>query len=197
MKNTVMYFLGAAAQLGLSACDSASGQLNVTKPLSAVVDGKSVTFAAGTYAATIEGSANLFRKELAIDLTVNGGEQKILLKVPSNVSVPKNDGELKLSAAQSGQPFDLDGNVATSTEDGPEQAGVESCTRTETEERCDQHGCFPVTITINGQQEVRFFYRDMIRDVSAQLSASGSPLAAFTGRRVDTSKEYTYQGLCY
>jgi len=197
MKNLTLVILGAASLVALSGCDNVGGQLKVRKALVAVVDGQAATIPAGTYNATIEGSANIFKTQISLDLALKGGTGHILFNVPSGVAVPKEDGELKLTAAQSGQPFDMDGKIATNVQEGSVQSGVESCTRNETEQRCDGSSCHTETITITGQQDVQYHSEDTIRDVNVTISKAGAVLATFSGERDDSSKVYDYQGACY
>jgi hypothetical protein len=197
MKNSVLLSLCSIALFALSACDNVDGQVKINKALVANVNGKAATIPAGIYNATVEGKANLFVKEIALDLKMQGGTVQIPFKIPSGVTVPEHDGELKLAAAQSGQPFDLDGKISSDTQDGPEQAAVESCTRTETEQECDARGCHTATITISGQQDVRYYYSDLIRTVNVTFTKAGVSLATFNGQRDDQSKHYTYQGICF
>src|SRR5687768_6690322 len=121
--------------LSLFGCDDLSGTIQTQSPLTLKVKkGKLITLDVGSHAAKFDYDES--DRELEIKIKdASGKEQKAELKIPSNVAIPERNGSFSLSAAQSGQAFDLSGNVQTQV-DTNHFDGTESCTYTERHERC-------------------------------------------------------------
>ena len=207
MKNLVLF----AAALALSACNPIKGQLNVTQPFTALSDQSSctpdesgqncggvdrITVAPGSYAASFDLSS---RSAAVFSIKLDRwNTRNLTLRIPGNNHLPNYSGPISLSHTESGQPFDLRGDIDTKESDGPQQSGWRSCTRTEYEQRCDQHGCYSVPVQVGGQQYVRYHLHYTDSKLNVQLFSAGSSAAAagFAGERNVAEQVNEYEGYC-
>lgn len=204
------------------ACQPISGTLSVSEPLELkvteyhqpldrrcrprddvcedpVVIEKTDRFAPGTYRAQL----NLDRKD-AISLTLEPktrAKSIINLAVPAETYIPKHNGRFHLSAAQTGQPFDLAGIVETTHSVTPIVATWESCSRLLERLICHGHhrGCVRDYIRIFGHHPVEYHHEYETKTVALDLSRRSTEhtLAHFDGSSTIASKIYDYRGYCF
>lgn len=202
--------------LALTACNPIKGQLKVTRAFSAHSDDNNnnctpddprpicsepvqpsdFEVAPGTYDASFDlssrGSAT-FSIKLDRNVTRN-----LALTIPSNNHLPGYSGPISLSHDESGQPFDLRGNIDTKESDSAQHSDWESCTRTEYEQQCGPHGCTMVPVQVPGQQWVLFHYHYTDTHLSVQVFKPGVSAAAagFAGERNLEEKVNDNVGYC-
>lgn len=194
------------AAFAIAGCADFKGQLIVSRALEATKVGffgkvTKITIPVGQYDTTLSGTIG---GDLDVSFRVNGKKQSIRLNIPRN-SLPEDNGSFSLTPADLKQPFGARGDLRTDVTRGDQQRGVESCTRTRERTVCrrDQDGnrrCHNETETYYGNQEVEFFYRTVTRSIRVELVNPQFPAeaaGAVTGRDTNTSRVYTYQGICY
>ncbi len=201
--------LGLCTTLALTACDEMKGTNTVTQTLNAVdKKGKQVSIKPGTYKMGFKYD----QKDRELDIKIkksneNGKDVKLKLAVASEVTMPRDNGSFALLSNQIGQPWDLEGQVDTHSEDSSTTRTSESCSIATTEyvcrETCDSEGnncsttCADETVYIPGSQEVEYYYTTTTRTVNMQFKEAASELARFNAVSVSSYKHYTYQGTCY
>lgn len=192
-----------------TACIRLEGQLDVRQPMAAKKK---------------SGFLNLKKKEIKIEpdiyraeLKVNGsdsftlkleGREKILVPIKSekDLRIPDN-GIVRISAQDIGQPFDLRGNIATEVEHSPSTEAIEECSFTVTENRCQKIcekvdackiECKDVQITLQGQHLVRYHFRTIHRDLSVDFLKTDKPevLATFNGTDTQVDRIIDFSGQC-
>jgi hypothetical protein len=213
MKSRITLALGA---LALTACNPINGQLKVTQTFSAhshdnpynctpednrpvcggpvLPDEFQVT--PGTYSAGFDLSS---RNAAVFSIKVGQGiTRNIQLKIPNNNRVPTYSGPISLTHGESGQPFDLRGNINTRESDSAQERGWESCTYTEYHQVCGPRGCHTETISRPGQQWVEYHYHYTDTSLGVQLFRVGSSSAAatFAGERHSTDRVVDQAGVC-
>src|SRR5690606_97143 len=99
----------------VSACkDTISGQLQSTETLTFNVKKGANQVPAGTWNATIEIPS---KKEVRLVVPLSDNKKDLVkasFKVPKGTVFPENNGSFYLNSAQSGQPYDIEGEVSTS-----------------------------------------------------------------------------------
>jgi hypothetical protein len=212
MKNFVLL----AGALALTACNPIKGQLNVTQAFhahsdqnpanctpddprpdcSGPVQPADFAIAPGTYEASFDLSS---RSSAVFSIKLDRwNTRNVTLQIPSNNHLPNYSGPISLSHDESGQPFDLRGNVTTQESDGPQQSGWQSCTRTEYQQQCGQQGCYTVPVQVPGQQFVRYHlhYTDTKLDVQIIPAGKSAAAATFAGERNVGEQVAEYVGYC-
>jgi hypothetical protein len=99
---------------------------------------------------------------------------KITFKIPKHEELPTYDGAFELTAAQTGQPYDVKGDVRTSVSRGPERGGTESCRYYDRVERCvrDEQGrerCRWEQVERTGERCIRYYDEQTIQDLVFDL----------------------------
>ena len=111
------FLIAASAAFVLIGCDPFSGSLSVNQSTDVLVKKgifssklKKRTLAPGQYSAKVKFSS----KEKATIKIENGDKDlKIPVNIPSNANFPRTQGHIELLSQDSGQPFDLKGDVNT------------------------------------------------------------------------------------
>ena len=196
-----LFALGLGALL-LAACDPITGQMKVSKTFVANYKGffgnvSQTQIKAGNYGASLD-----FESQTKAVLTLRsaqGEEQSMTLAIPEGAQVPRYSGPISLKGTQSGQPFDIKGEIDTDESDTGSTRTTESCSRTETRQICRRDHCETETITISGDREVEYHYHSTSTSMSLKLlnPSSKAVLATFSGTRYSSGKVYDYQGSCY
>jgi hypothetical protein len=213
---TFAIFLGLTTTL--MACDPIRGTLQVDRSLSVKTGNaqncpaetypcpenvKLATVNPGSYSMDVDAlGASTFR----IYLKTDRKQLNIELDIPSGKSIPSN-GTFSLSSAESGQPFDLLGQVQTDVSQTQETRTQESCQITHTEQVCGLkpgqsgqgpvYACWTETFTREGIEDVQYYYRTTTENLQAQLVQSGAQAAHYAGSKTSTDKIYTYKGGCH
>ena len=117
----------------LAACDDTfEGQLNLQQPITLNMKKKApLALPMGTMAAKVVASSS----KLKLKLNVNGKDQEVTFAVPKGVKI-KSFNDVNLSAASSGQPYDLKGSENTVYNDSTPTRTTESCSFYTTEREC-------------------------------------------------------------
>ncbi len=196
----------AVALIALTGCDI-EGQLNVSQPLTMIEKGnKTLSLQPGIYKADVEAGDN----KIKLEVRVNGKDRKVNIR--TRQPLPRQNGDIFVSAAQSGQPFDADGSVNTTRSSSGRQHGWEGCTTYQRRWVCrdvlvghDRNGnpifrrvCQDELVPYPGQQEVEFHVVTTTTEVDIALLAPGTntQLAAFTGDRSTSQRVIDYRGYC-
>lgn len=213
MKHTTLLGTLACAALLLSGCDGifdhlTYGMLTVNQAVSVTVGaGKKaqvMTLPAGAYAAKLNVSNGAVAK---LEVQVADKEQDILMAIPTNASLPYLNGELRLSAAQMAQSFDLAVHVATNVVQNPSVRALEACSISRPIDRCEdvvdaaghrQRSCTTHVEIIQGMQDVECYTTDTHTQKLLTLLAAGTDMAVaqFNGVDDSSSRTTTYQGMC-
>lgn len=187
--------------LVLVACGTEfSGQLKVVDPnLPGIVNGHTLAFPTGTYKATL----SIKSKSKAV-LTLKGASASydLVFKIPSNVTLPSENGPINLTSQQSGQPFDLVGNLATHSSQTAVQNGQVSCTRQEPETVCwggPHPGCTTHWVNYPGWQQVQYYDVVTEQSLTAELRQTGTAHVSgnLAGSNSDSDRHYISQGPCF
>lgn len=202
--------LGLCAALSLTACDEMTGTNVVTQTINAVdKKGKQVSIKPGTYKMGFKYDEKHRDLEIKIKkASEKGKDVKLELTVASDVTMPRDNGSFALMASQTGQSFNLEGQVDTRSEDSGTTRTTESCSIDRTEyichETCDSEGCNCSTtcadevVSYPGSHEVEYYYTTTTRTVNMQFknSSDSAELAKFNAVNVSDDKNYTYEGEC-
>lgn len=189
---SLIVLLGLAA---LTGCDM-PGTLSVNQSVTLVdKKGRQVPIVAGQrYKAELGKDGDNVKFNIKID----GKEREIRLPIPRGSKLPKHDGELTITAAQSGQPVDFYGLVETNVSESRDQRGYQSCTVQIQVRVCRQYGCNYEWRTVSGQQEVVYYDRTSVTSAHVSLRAPGtrSAKAQFEGSNSSTEQIITWAGRC-
>ena len=141
MKRKALAGAGIAALAALAGCGiKFSGMLDVHEPITITQKGaancnqqwnwwdckpdKTVTLTPGQFPARVTlGMANL---EKSIKLEVDNAKPATSVEIAFSKDI-NIGGHFLLTAAQTGQNFDLGGDIVTNVTDSPEEEGTESC----------------------------------------------------------------------
>jgi hypothetical protein len=115
----VLGFLGAA-------CDDLQGTIQVQAPLTLKTKKETITLSPGSQAAKFDLDEGDHELEIKIK-DAKGKEKKAELKYPATTVIPKYAGTFAISAAESGQSFDLKGAIDTDVNEGPSIETTETC----------------------------------------------------------------------
>jgi hypothetical protein len=194
------------------ACDDLQGTLSVQAPLALKTKKETITLNPGSQSAKFD----LDEGDREIEIKVKdarGKEKKGIIKYPAGMTIPKYSGTFTVTAAQSGQSFDLSGEINTDVDEGPSIDTTESCTYTKEVERCRQvpiynkegkvigheEEWYTDTQSFTGSREVRYHNKSTTVTGRTLLTEpkNGSTLATFRGSRSWSETIYEYRGECY
>lgn len=201
--NRILLLLLAFVFVG---CQEFEGQMHVTKSFEAISKrgpfsrAKTVVVPADAYSIKVDADDS----SASISLELNGEKEKIRMRIPKN-RIPKEQGAFEVLSEESGQPFNVRGNLDTDYSRSQSYRGWESCSRTVPREVCgyDSGGRWYCTIeyvTVYGQQKVEYYNLTTHRQLDMRLSIPGDAnevVAALGGRNATVNKIYTYQGYCH
>ena len=195
MKNKVIVGLVAVSFLMMAGCNDISGLLNVTKAFTVSVKGKSKIVEMGAHDTSLD-----FRKDKVIaKIKTSGDTFKVEMNFAEGTQIPSN-GNFELKEAQSGQPFDVLGLVATQVTDSDLQRERERCQYQGYGQICDPRGCHTVPVTREGLRDITFYDRLTDQQVHLDLTApsdSKTKFASFDGRIRSTERIVTREGMCF
>jgi hypothetical protein len=197
----------------LMGCDDLSGTLQVSQTLTLKdKKGKAVQIEPGVIQAKLDYDEDDGKKEIELKWEdARGKNQKVKFLVPSSMNIPKNEGHFELPAAQSGQAYDLVGDITTDVrESGPIQ-GSESCTYTDIQRVCriireqDRRGrwheyerCHDEYVTRYGRREITYHTTTTKISGKADLvDGARGAIATFDGANTQTVPYTDYTGPCY
>lgn len=92
---------------------------------------KDVPVKVGQYQATLK-----FKTKKKLKLYLNDKDSKITFEIPKGTKLPAHNGTLNLTAEQTGQPYDLFGEVQTDFSRSGQRSETESCTWTTYRREC-------------------------------------------------------------
>ncbi len=202
MKRTLPLFLA----LVFAGCQGFEGQMNALKPFEAIAKNgafgraKTIVVPTGTHSVSVETGVS----SATISLELSGKKEAIVVKVPRN-RIPKEQGGFEVLASESGQPFDMLGNLDIDHTRSRRYRDQEACSRTVPREVCgyDSEGrwyCMIDYVTVYGRQEVEYYNLSTRRHLDVRLSNpadTNDVLATLDGHDTTVDKVYTYQGHCY
>ena len=190
----------AVALVALVACEL-PGTLTANQSFNLVdKKGKSVSLQAGrSYEANIEKEDNV----LEIDIKVNGKTRSVKVRPAPGQQVPQEEGEMFVTAAQSGQPVDMHGVLNTEYERGPEQYGQRTCYEQRPVRVCGtnqqgQYVCWTEYRQVQGYQDVRYYNMRTTRTAVIHMLNPGTHnvAAEFNGYDASNEQVMTWQGYC-
>ena len=190
----------ATALVALAACNL-PGTLTANQNVNLLdKKGKVVALQAGrTYNASIGEDSGL----LEIKIDVDGKDRKLKVRPAPGQQIPQEEGEMFITAAQSGQPVDMHGIMNTDYERGPDQYGQRTCYEQRPVRVCGtnqqgQYVCWTEYRQVQGYQDIRYYNVRTTRTGDIHMYNPGtSKLAArFTGRSVSDEQVLTGQGYC-
>jgi hypothetical protein len=204
------FILSFCALSLFTACDDFKGVTTVSESMK-VTDkkGKTASIASGSYETKF--SLDEKDRELKIkikDSTQDGKDVSLKLMIPTEVSIPRDNGTFLLLGSQIGQVWNLEGQVDTRETSSGTQSGSESCSYESQEyvchETCDTEGlncsrsCGYETVYVPGSRDVEYYYTYTTRNVAMKFLApeNEAQLAKFAGTQTYSDIHYTYYGTC-
>jgi hypothetical protein len=166
---------------------------------------KTVTVDPNSYAASLKVKSD---KNYVLNLKGGSiGEIDIPIKAEKDLEIPEN-GSFHISHESIGQPFDLSGEIATDVQLYNYTQGLQSCTWSVTEKRCDkvcvketgkcEVVCHNEVTTFDGQQMVATHQRSVTRDLSMEFMKADSTgvIAHFSGHDFESETIVDSKGTC-
>ena len=124
----------AALLLTLCSCKDLTGSLSVSEVISLKSDQRdTIQVQPGTYSGAIKVNS---KKKINLELSLPNGKSTFIFKTSQNLKDLKSGDRIQVSAATSGQPYDIDGVYLVNTSSSDSQRSNESCTYTTQEYRC-------------------------------------------------------------
>ena len=179
----------------LTGCDM-EGTLSVNQSVNLVdKKGRQVPIVAGQRYKTELGKDG---DKVKFDIKIDGKDREIRLPIPRGAKFPKYNGELMITAAQSGQPVDFYGVVETKVYEGPDRRGYQNCTVQIQVRVCRPEGCNYEWRQVSGNQEVIYYDRTTVTSGHVSLLAPGTRTvrAQYEGSSSSTEQIVTWAGRC-
>lgn len=187
----------------LSSCKEIEGELKVDQAFNVnkkygLLNPKTreIKIGADTYKAELDFSS---KKKLNLNLEGGSlGKLSILIKAEEDFEIPDYDGEFAIPHNEINQPFDIRGEIESSSTQTDVQHSTKSCTWEIVERQCDNLGCRDVRITIQGQQEYDYQTTYSTKRVRLKILKVGSDevLANFSGSTTDQDTRSTNTSPC-
>ncbi len=173
-----------AAALLFVGCEKIEGQLNVTNDVKLIsTKGATRTIRVGTYSADIKANTS---KKITLRLN-NDSDEKFVFNLPDGSRIPAN-GTFSFKSHEVGQPVDISGSVATTTQNSPVRQTTEQCTYWEPVQVCTPlpNGGMSCTVQnrqVFGMRWIEYYDRRTDKDLALSISAAnaGSESAQFQG----------------
>lgn len=198
MKKVMILLVAAFAMMGCK--PEFQGQLKVVdQSLPSVVKGHAVSFPTGTYNTVLKINS---KSKATLTVKAANASYDLVLTIPNGVNIPSENGPLNLTAKQSGQPFDLAGNLATHTYQTEVQSGSQSCQVQEPEQYCwggPNPGCSTQWVTRPGWQQVQFYDVVTEKNLTAEIRQTGTAHVSgnLSGTNSESQRHYLRQGPCF
>lgn len=198
-KQTIV--LGLLSALMMTACEREfKGSIVLNSPLAIVQKKGPVIIPAGAFALELDVES---KKEIQLKIKTPAGKRELKIKSSSDLLLPKEGGRVVISGAQTGQAFDIVGEVDYQVHESSDRFRVESCSELITRRVCrlDVNGietCSRESVSVPGQREVRYHTRTETRLLSAQIvnRADGAAAAEIDGANRASSEIVTGRSLC-
>jgi hypothetical protein len=184
-------------------CKEFEGRIEVSETLTPIVKKGNKTIAPGSYDVKVTFPD---KKKARIEVKIEGknNNPQIDLKLPSGKSFPEYDGPITLSSQESGQPYDVNGNLRSDIQRTQTVRDEETCTYYVRERECntDKNGnrvCKDRDVAHTGDRPVEYYYEELTQylDLSLERPNSNVEVAHLGGTYFNRDKIYTYQGPCY
>ena len=189
--------LAAMSVLLLTGCDKTfEGTFEVFFDFDA---GEKFRFVPGNYTADLNIKSKT-KMELEVKNVDNGDDVVIKFKIPKDEELPRENGHFSLTAEQVGQPFEIEGDIATQERDSQTRRDRERCTyRTRHCWRDGQGRRHCREETHWGWEEVEYYihYTDQQLSVDLQSENTRDRAAHFAGEYHASRKIYTYRSHCW
>ncbi len=171
-----------------------------------------VPVVAGKYVAEVDFDKGVFKgKKLELVLNQNG--KKVVeaeFKIPENVVIPEQNGTVVITAQESGQNYDLYGELKTTHTASEVRQSTRRCTYTRSvnrcEERCTTTGstrrcervCRPVLERHSGYQYYDYRVVTTVKKVDLELYSANTrdEVAQFAGSYSSSSEDVIGSGIC-
>lgn len=183
--------------LFFAGCDEMPGTLRVTKKFLALVNGSTEEIGAGSYKTSLDFGTN----QVTAKVEYSGQTLDVVISLPPTGSIPDN-GPFAILSADSGQPFDVRGQVKTTTSTSALQTARESCQYYAQEPVCDSHGCTRRNVPKLGWHRIEFYEETVRKDLKFDIFESGRVSIAnlkanFEGLATKTSRKITREDQCF
>jgi hypothetical protein len=133
-------------------------------------------------------------------LTVRSGSAAtaIELEAPRGSTLLRAPGPFRLSAEPLGQPWAVEGDLATEVNESEPRRGFEPCTYEAAYPVCREDRCYWRSFLRSGRRFVRFIYRITTNRVELTFvePGSGQGLGSFDGMQTLEDRVYLERGLC-
>ncbi|CBW27107.1 hypothetical protein BMS_2307 [Halobacteriovorax marinus SJ] len=175
-------------------CNSLDGELHNFRDYSLLNSkGESITLLEGANPATLElNSSRLF--------TLNLDQHTFNFTIPKDVKLPRENGELSLTAHQTSQDYGVYARLVTHIIRGEELVGRETCSWIERYHHCDEQGnCRVLYRSREGIKDVIFYDEIHQKNVVLNLRFDDTheSIAQFSGVKKIVKKVYRYESTCY
>lgn len=161
----------------------------------------------GTYKVEIE------KKRRGLELTIREGFGRDRFLFKTDQDLPTENGSFTLSSSESGQPYDLKGDLETTVTESGTFSSTESCVYdTRWVQKCDYHSCHThgdtqccdhhcrmVEEPIYGTQPYEYYnrYTDTKGVFKLLKPSTGRQVAKGTGEKGRTEQVRTWTGTCH
>lgn len=214
MSLVLLFALGACVK-------KVPGTLEVTETVSLRGKDGLVNLQPGTYFSTLKLKKS---KKVTLELQ-NGKKQKVIFTVPKGTTIPRSYGEMRLTSAEVGQPYDVTAKVQTLSSSSEIRHTTETCSRSVVRDVCtfrpgpirtqchvDRYGrricrevrapsvrvCNPVSRIVYGTRNVAYRITGRTTEFTFTLfdEASQAPLANFKGTEFNSNRDIVSYGVC-
>lgn len=188
--------------VGIVGCKEFEGRIQVLETLTPIVKKGNKTLTPGSYDVKVSFPE---KNKARIEVSVSGknNNPQIDLKIPKGKKFPDYDGLIALSSSESGQPFDVTGDIRSEIDRSQRMRDVESCTYYTRERECvtDKNGnrvCKDRKVAHEGEKQVEFYYEELTQYLELELLRTGTniEIARLGGTHFEREKVYTYEGSC-
>ncbi|HEX4925587.1 MAG TPA: hypothetical protein VFV50_15945 [Bdellovibrionales bacterium] len=188
-------------------CDDLDGVISVRSSLKLKTKKETITLTQGSHSAKIDVDQGDREIEIKVK-NAQGKTREAKVKIPAGMVIPSYSGSFAIASTQSGQDFDMRGEIDTDVDVGPSQYGTQTCTYYDREQvRYEYWETLPdgrkvrrtgwrwETVTRYGDQEIRYHNKHTTVTGKAEFKSPGGAelLATFSGSRSwsETINEYT------
>ncbi len=209
---TTRFLMAAAMAVSFVGCDDIKGTLNVQQQLTLKDEkGKLVVLQPGAFEAAFDLDEDENERELEIKVKdARGKKHEADLPIPTSVAIPRVAGSFVLTGSQTGQAFDLQGEIQTDERNSGPIDTTESCTYTEPVRRCwteefvgrdgrkrRERRCEWVNETRWGMREVTYHtVTTTVRGTAEFVDANVGVIATFQGSNSHSIRYNDYVGRC-